>query len=894
MSTSSAIPTRLAFFLPITFFFLIAINPAQAQVLLWDSTGVPVCTADGWQRNPRMVTDGADGAIIVWEDTRGGSDPAIFAARLRSDGTIPVKKDGEEIAAPRTGQRLAGIVSDGAGGAYIGWWNRAGNEGDIFMQRIDGSCQPVWMQGSLTVCAAGGGQEWAEMTSDGKGGVIIVWHDKRGSDNDIYGQRIAASGAVLWKTDGVAVSTAAGDQNYPQLAADQNGGAYIAWMDRRTEDDIYAQHVLADGKLDWDQDFPVCVEANRQVAPKVIPYGEKSVAFFWQDYRLGPSTSALYLQVINELGERLYPEDYQVSQSENAQSSMVLTDDGQRGALAVWTDYRSGAGEGDVYMRRLRADGAIIGDFGNALCDFSNTQERANMISDGHGGGFAVWQDKRSTFDYDLYMNRISAQGQTNYSEWGGHSGVLLVKHDNNQLAPQVISSGEGIALICWYDGRTLDGQADIYAQRVAWAPSLAFPDSVKFGILKVGKTVHDTIRVFNDGARPLTISNIRRASDPGNTHPQDFIFYPTFTIPAILQPGEGVDIALSFTPSGIGDRVSELRISSDSPQDPVVIPLHGLGTNPVLKLKSVHQFRLTKVGSENEESVEGMIENRGTGLLVVPSIEIDGADKDRFSLGANPPFPLLIPEGESYALKLRFAPLHSGPEDAIIRVFSNADDLPKEARLSGIGAEPALITIPVAAHFDTTMTMRNRETELQIRNTSGVELVVADIQLSGTAADQFEVEASLPMRIPGDASAPFTVRFTPNTVGIKHADILIYSDAPTSPNTVRIDGTAILLGAESLSSPAEFSIEAMYPQPLRVSQPLNIRLAQSKQISNARIELFDMLGRMRGLLFDGRLDASSSFMQLATDQLSLSPGLYTLQITSGRERLTHFLLIGR
>ena len=35
-----------------------------------------------------------------------------------------------------------------------------------------------------------------------------------------------------------------------------------------------------------------------------------------------------------------------------------------------------------------------------------------------------------------------------------------------------------------------LDGQADIYAQRVAWAPSLAFPDSIDFGIMKVGQTV--------------------------------------------------------------------------------------------------------------------------------------------------------------------------------------------------------------------------------------------------------------------------------------------------------------------------------------------------------------------------------------------------------------------
>jgi hypothetical protein len=876
----------------LTLFFLHV--PVFAQILLWDSTGVPVCTAAGWQRSPRMVTDGANGAIIAWEDMRGGADPAIHAARILPDGSLPWKIDGMEIASAETGQRLAGIVGDNTGGAFIGWWNRAGNDGDIFIQRIDASGTTMWIAGGIAVCAANGRQEWAEMTADGSGGVIITWHDRRGGDLDIYAQRIAADGTVLWQMDGAAVSTAEYDQSYPQLAADQQGGAYISWMDRRTEDDIYAQHLKADGTRDWSEDLPICVEPNRQVAPKVIPFGRQSAAVFWQDYRFGASTSALYLQIIDENGERYYPEDYQVSRSDNPQSGMFLTSDGQEGALAAWTDYRSVAGEGDVYMRRICADGNIVGDFGNALCNYTNTQERVTMLSDGVGGGFAVWQDKRNTFDYDLYMNRVSPQGQTNYSEWNGHGGVLLVKQDNNQLAPQIIESGTGYALICWYDGRTLDGQADIYAQRVAWAPSLAFPDSLDFGITKVGRTLHDTIRVANEGARPLTISNVRRASNPGTTHPQDFTFHPTFTIPATLMPGEHLDIVLSFTPGGTGDRISELRISSDAPQDPVVIPLHGLGTNPILRLKSVHQFRVTKVGSVNEEPVEGLIQNTGTGLLVIPNIEIDGMNGDRFSLGDNPPFPLLIPEGGSRSLRLRFSPIRTGPNEAVIRVFSNADELPKEARLSGIGAEPSLITIPLAAHFDSIMTTRRQETEINIRNTSGVELLVTGLRVSGADADQFAVDAALPLRIPGDALAPFTLRFLPTSVGIKRADLIITSDAPTSPNTMRVDGTAILLGVDDPPATSEFSVDALYPQPLSAAEVLNLRLVVSGYSPVTQIQLYDMLGRKRGVLFDGHLQSGKSTLHLPIGPLGLTDGMYMLRIACGEQRMTRVIAISR
>ena len=869
--------------------------PVAAQVLLWDSTGVPVCTADGWQRNPRMVTDGDRGAIIAWEDLRAGSNPAIHAARIRPDATRPWQADGIEVASPENGQRLAGIVSDGAGGAYIGWWNRAGKDGDVFVQRIGPDGTKRWAASGVTVCGAPGRQEWVEMVSDGVGGVILAWHDRRGgNDNDIYAQRYSPDGTPLWTADGVAVSTAAGDQNYPQLAADQNGGAYIAWMDRRTEDDIYAQHVLPDGSLAWTEDLAVCVEPNRQVAPKVIPYGEHSVAFFWQDYRLGPSTSALYLQIIDEQGQRLYVDDYQVSQSENAQSGMFLTDDGQNGALAVWTDYRGGAGEGDVYMRRIRADGSIIGDFGNALCDYANTQERPVMISDGHGGGFAVWQDKRNTFDYDLYMNRISAQGLTNYPEWNGHTGLLLHRHDNNQLGPQVIESGPGYALICWYDGRVLDGQADIYAQRVAWAPSLAFPDSIDFGIMKVGRTVHDTIRVWNDGARPLTITNVRRASNPGTTHPADFIFYPTFALPATLQPGEGVDIALSFTPGGIGERISELRISSDAQQEPVVIPLRGIGTNPTLQLKTVHQFRVTKVGTTNEEEIAGMIRNTGSGVLVIPRIEITGTDGHLFGLGDNPPFPLMVEEGGSFALKLKFSPLEPGPKEARIRVFSNAEEEPKEGRLSGIGAEPSLTTIPLAAYFDTTMTTRTRETTFNIRNTSSVELVVNRMTLAGENPDEFSFEATMPMRIPGDGSGPVTLRFHPTGVGPKRADLLIESDAPISPYTMRISGAAILLGTYVLPAADGFAVQSLYPQPLTTGQPLTVRLTGVSPTEVLRIHVHDLLGRLRGVAFSGYTDPNTTSLEIPLAPLRLEAGSYLLRVEHGSHRLTRLITVVR
>lgn len=882
-------PQRSALLL---FIALLPFSSAAAQQLLWDTGGVPVCTAEGWQRYPRMATDGAQGAIIAWEDIRVGSDPAIYAARITRDGATPWTKDGVRLSAPQPGQRLAGILPDGSGGAFVAWWHRGSGESDLFMQRVDSSGAVKWPQGGVAVSDAAGRQEWAEMISDGRGGVLIAWHDTRGGDNDIYAQRMHRSGNAMWQEDGVAVTTAAGDQSYPQLATDQDGGAFIAWMDRRTEDDIYAQRVRYTGDLAWAADLPLCVEANRQVAPKLIPYGDSSVAVFWQDYRLGPTTSSLYLQVIDGAGSRLYPEDYEVSQSENAQSSMFLTDDGQKGALAVWTDYREGVSEGDVYMRRILADGSIIGDFGNALCDQANTQERATMISDGHGGGFAVWQDKRNTFDYDIYMNRISAQGLTNYPDWNSHAGVLVIAHDNNQLAPQVIESGPGYALVCWYDGRTLDGQADIYAQRIAWASSLAHPDSISFGIQKVGQTVYDTIRVENEGATPLIVSNVRRASDPGSTHPRDFTLHPGFDIPDTLEHGEYMDIVLSFSPGGTGDRISELRISSDAPQDPVIIPLRGVGTNPRLKAKNVHQFRTTKVGATNEETVEEIFANTGSGVLLITALTIAGSDAGRFALGENPDLPLVVEEGGSIPLNLRFSPDAERAFEATLVVASNEGEGTKQVRLAGFGALPTLSFIPAGLHFDTTMTTRTAEAEVQIRNTSSVELVVRDIRLTGEHAGQFSLAASLPMRIPGENSAPFTVRFSPTDIGFKRATIEVVSDAPSSPDDMVADGAAILLDSPAPPAAVAFRVESVYPQPLRPAQMLRMDVSAASARLPQRVQLYDLLGRLRGTLYEGTLPAGRSTLRLDPAHLGLTPGTYLLRVESGDATVTRRLSV--
>src|SRR5262245_25471795 len=101
---------------------------------------------------------------------------------------------------------------------------------------------------NLPVCTAPNVQNNPVTVSDGAGGAIVAWHDTRnGADLDIYVQHVLASGATdpAWPADGLAVCTLANQQAYPAIVSDGAGGAIVTWQDRRggTYYDIYAQHV---------------------------------------------------------------------------------------------------------------------------------------------------------------------------------------------------------------------------------------------------------------------------------------------------------------------------------------------------------------------------------------------------------------------------------------------------------------------------------------------------------------------------------------------------------------------------------------------------------------------------------------------------------------------------
>ncbi|MBW7843922.1 MAG: hypothetical protein H3C40_14475, partial [Ignavibacterium sp.] len=200
----------------------------------WTADGIPICTAINQQFEPKIISDGNGGGIIVWKDYRSGLGYDIYAQRVDMNGNVLWTVDGAVICSAVYEQSNHQIIAGSSEGAIIAWQDKRYSAFDIYAQKIDNNGNILWANNGVRVCTEGNDQLNCQLINDNTNGAIIVWHDIRNASNvDIYAQRINEDGFRLWDTSGVAVCNAAGSQFSPQITSDLNGGAIICWTDYR-------------------------------------------------------------------------------------------------------------------------------------------------------------------------------------------------------------------------------------------------------------------------------------------------------------------------------------------------------------------------------------------------------------------------------------------------------------------------------------------------------------------------------------------------------------------------------------------------------------------------------------------------------------------------------------
>jgi len=347
---------------------------SAAGVVQWTADGVAICTSSNKQDFPVITSDGAGGAIIAWRDYRNGTaNSDIYSQRISATGIVQWTANGVAICTDSQNQNSQVIISDGANGAIIAWDdNRSGIYTDIYSQRINADGTVQWTADGVAISTALKDQFAPAITSDGANGAIIAWTDSRsGTSADIYSQRINAAGAVQWTADGVAISTALKDQFGSAITSDGANGAIIAWQDYRngTARDIYSQRISAAGEVQWTSNgVAICTAFYEQLLSGIISDGASGAIIVWNDRRnLHVTNGDIYSQRISAAGVVQWTTNgAAICTNSNDQEYPAITSDGANGAIIVWSDWRNDANIGniDIYAQRVNGDGSLEGTTG--------------------------------------------------------------------------------------------------------------------------------------------------------------------------------------------------------------------------------------------------------------------------------------------------------------------------------------------------------------------------------------------------------------------------------------------------------------------------------------------------------------------------------------------------
>lgn len=380
-------------------------------VVKWSSTGKAICTNIATQKSSSIVDSDNGSAIITWEDNRAGNYD-IYAQKIDSSGNVLWTANGIAVCAKTTNQKNPKIISDNAGGAIVVWEDSVSFYWDVYAQRINSLGVPLWTTGGVGICTSPNTQTNPKIDDDGLGGAVITWQDKRNNiDYDIYAQRIDNFGTVIWATNGVVICNAINTQNNPRIEPDGANGALIAWVDKRngTDNNIYAQHINSLGVIQWAANGTVvCTATNNQSALDIKYIGSSGLVLTWKDDRSG--SNAIYAQLLSTAGvNQLTTNGVLISNGLKAINPNTIND-GLGGSIIAWQDSTSLGW--DIKTQSIDASGVIQwANGGVTVSSAIDDQINVSQVTDGNGGAIYIWEDYRSGSNYDLYANHLYSNG---------------------------------------------------------------------------------------------------------------------------------------------------------------------------------------------------------------------------------------------------------------------------------------------------------------------------------------------------------------------------------------------------------------------------------------------------------------------------------------------------
>lgn len=314
-------------------------------------------------------------------------------------------------------------------------------------------------------------------------------------------------------------------------------------------------------------------------------------------------------------------------------------------------------------------------------------------------------------------------------------------------------------------------------------------PNPIDFGVVELNtSSTVSMVTLTNNGTANLDVSNVSAASgdfsETGST---------CGAVPFSLSPSSSCTISYQFSPSSVGIQSQDVTITSDSSTSPDTLTLQGEGVQASLTL-SANQVNFPNT-TINTTSGEQLITLSNTGMIELRVSALSVASTPfNLSGGSCSATPIVLAVNASCTLGFQFSPTTTGNFNQTLSLTSNASTSPDTFDLLGTGIEPGLQLSSALLDFQNIdINTTSAAMSITISNTDLADLIIAAIDLPTAPFSRSGGSCgSLPLTLASNQSCTIEYQFTPVSSRNFTQNIVIQSNAATSPDTFELRGTGV------------------------------------------------------------------------------------------------------
>ncbi|HEX4872180.1 MAG TPA: Calx-beta domain-containing protein, partial [Nevskiaceae bacterium] len=307
-----------------------------------------------------------------------------------------------------------------------------------------GAGEPV---GALVTVAADASRQHLARLPDGRIRVVYEAPDADGSG--IWLRRYDAAGEPLDGAPLALNTVTAGAQERPRLALAPDGRGWVVWQSLNVDGSsrgIVARRLAEDGRPLGEPLLVNLTTDQDQTFPDVAADAQGGALIAWQSFLQDGDNNGVYARRFAADGQPLSGEIAlaQLTADSQQQASVAMRPDGR--ALVAWTSFAVPGGA--IQLRELDASGTPLGDEFSIDPATVGGQTGGVVAIGANGQAWVAWQ----SFSVDNSGTGIAARTRAPAGGFDGPVLALNASGAGNQTAPQIAVDADGRLAAVWQD----------------------------------------------------------------------------------------------------------------------------------------------------------------------------------------------------------------------------------------------------------------------------------------------------------------------------------------------------------------------------------------------------------------------------------------------------------